>query len=432
MTPGVVIVGAGHAGARCAHALRQAGYAGSVTLLGDEGAEPYERPPLSKSFLLEDGRLAPIAPAASYAAAGIVLRPSARAIAIDPAARRVDLADGASIDYRHLVLATGSVARMPAFTGHEPGDVLALRNAADAARLRKVLRPGQRVLLIGGGFVGLEVAASATRLGCRVTVVEKQPRLLPRAVSAWAAERVLALHAGQGVEVRLGRAPVDIVRAGPAFRYVLDDGTQGEADVVLAGMGAMPDVALAERAGLAMNPPPVHGVLVDAACRTSAQGIHAIGDIAAPRDASGGCRIRLESWENAERQAARAAAAIVRTEQGDEPSPAEAAADEAPWFWTDQFDMNLQIVGWPAGATRYVAREAGAGKAVGFHFDAAGVLGGAELFNSGRGRRIVRQLVAAGRGVAAAELADPAVPLATALRNAQQRGPAAAPNDSRS
>lgn len=429
MMSGVVIVGGGHAGARCAHALRQAGYAGPVTLLGDEGVEPYERPPLSKSFLLDDGRLAPIAQAASYAAAGIALRPSARAIAIDPAKQSVDLADGASIGYRHLVLATGSVARMPAFAGLERGDVLALRNAADAARLREALRPGRRVLLIGGGFVGLEVAASATRLGCRVTVVEKQPRLLPRAVSAWAAERVLALHAGQGVAVQLGRAPVDIVRAGAAFRYVLDDGSQGEADVVLAGMGAMPDVALAERAGLAMNPPPVHGVLVDAACRTSAEGIYAIGDIAAPRDASGAGRVRLESWENAERQAARAAAAIARAEQGDGPLPAASAADEAPWFWTDQFDMNLQIVGWPAGAATHVARETGAGRAVCFHFDAAGVLVGAELFNSGRDRRIVRQLVAAGGGVNAADLADPAVPLATALRSAQQRSPAAAPGN---
>jgi len=426
MTPGVVIVGGGHAGTRCAHALRQAGYAGTVTLLGDEGVAPYERPPLSKAFLLDaDGGLAPIVPEASYAAAGIDLRPSSRAVDIDPAARRVDLADGSSVAYRHLVLATGSVARLPAFGGLRDGDILSLRNAADARRLKDALTPGRRVLLIGGGFVGLEVAASASRLGCRVTVIEKQARLLSRGVSAWAAERVLALHAGQGVEVILGRAPVDIVRAGAAFRYVLDDGAEGEADVVLAGMGAVPDVALAERAGLAMSPPPVLGVEVDERCRTSVDGIYAIGDIAAQADAGGTGRTRLESWENAERQAARAAAAIARAERGEpDEAPGAFPAGEVPWFWTDQFDANLQIVGRAAGAAAHVERESGPGKAACFHFDAEGVLVGAELINSGRDRRIARQLVAAGRGADAAELADPSVPLATALRNAQQRCPA--------
>ncbi|CEJ19431.1 pyridine nucleotide-disulphide oxidoreductase, classI(partial sequence) protein [Ralstonia solanacearum IPO1609] len=296
----MVIVGAGHVGGRAALALREAGWQGPIALIGEEPHAPYERPPLSKGVLTgaQSAHDCRIGPPGIYAAQAIDTRLHTRVERIDRAARAVVLADGRRLAYARLLLATGGQARALAIPGAQWCGVQPLRTLDDAQCLRERLRPGARVVVIGGGFIGLEVAASARALGCTVCVVEGGPRLLGRAVPAALAERVEALHRWHGVEIRLAATPVAL-HAAPGADAVcaveLAGGERLPCDTVVVGIGIVPNVALAQAAGLAVD----NGIVVDATLRTADAAIYAAGDVCAFPAVLSGRPTRQETWRNA-------------------------------------------------------------------------------------------------------------------------------------
>jgi 3-phenylpropionate/trans-cinnamate dioxygenase ferredoxin reductase subunit len=415
----VVIVGGGQAGARSAAALRKAGFEGAISLVGEEAVLPYERPPLSKEVLLgsTDPATLRIYDDTFYRDQRVDLLLGSTVAGFDVAARTVQLAGARTLAYDKLVLATGARARTIEIAGIDHDRILTLRSIADAKRLRQCLQAGQRVVLIGGGFIGLEVAASAARNGCRVTVIEARPQLIERAIGPVVASRLAALHRQHGVILKTTCAIERGQQSASGLLLLLSDGSRVEADVIIAGIGAIPNMELAMHAGLSCST----GIHVDASCRTSAPHVFAAGDVACQFNPLYGERLRLESWENAEHQAAIAAAAILGSWHDDAGVDAIAAPDRSrlpswvPWFWTDQFDLNLQIVGLVAGSDRVAVRgNPDSAAFLIFHFR-QDRLTGAELFNCGRERRVVRQLVASGSRFDEKALADPAIPLKTLL-----------------
>lgn len=342
----IVIVGAGQAGAVAAASLRQLGYRGGLTLVGQEAHPPYERPPLSKAVLQGTATHAEAAvhPAGFYAENDIALLTETAVAALDPAARTVRLADGRTLPYDRCLLATGGHAReLPALPRGRAG-VHYIRTLDDALDLRAALRPGVRAAVIGGGFLGLEVASTARELGAKVTVIENGSRLLERAlpaiVSDWLAERVRA----SGVDLRLGGA-IAAIGDGPPYAITLADGTQVNADLIVVSIGLAPEVTLARQAGLPLDDN--GGICVDSQARTADPQVYAAGDCASQPRACLGTAARFESWQNANEQA-RAAAAVML---GLAP-----AAEPYPWFWTDQYGCNIQILGLPQPGLRYVCR----------------------------------------------------------------------------
>lgn len=342
----IVIVGAGQAGAVAAASLRQLGYRGGLTLVGQEAHPPYERPPLSKAVLQGTATHAEAAvhPAGFYAENDIALLTETAVAALDPAARTVRLADGRTLPYDRCLLATGGHAReLPALPRGRAG-VHYIRTLDDALDLRAALRPGVRAAVIGGGFLGLEVASTARELGAKVTVIENGSRLLERAlpaiVSDWLAERVRA----SGVDLRLGGA-IAAIGDGPPYAITLADGTQVNADLIVVSIGLAPEVTLARQAGLPLDDN--GGVFVDSQARTADPQVYAAGDCASQPRACLGTAARFESWQNANEQARAAAAAMLGL------AP---AAEPYPWFWTDQYGCNIQILGLPQPGLRYVCR----------------------------------------------------------------------------
>lgn len=399
---GVVIVGAGHAGGSAAALLRQNGYAGPITLVGEEPLAPYQRPPLSKAWLKGEVGAADLLlrPAAFYDERDIALRLSTRVTAIDPVARSVTLDDGARLSYDTLILATGSrLRRLPAPGADLPG-VLELRSAADAERIRAALGPGRRLAVIGGGYVGLEVAASARALGAEVTVFEREPRLLARVASPELSAYFADLHRAHGVRVETGAGIAALeARDGRVGAVTLDDGRRFDCDVAVVGIGALAESSLAAAAGVDCN----DGIVVDDACRTSIDGIHAIGDCTRRPVPRYGRSLRLESVPNALEQAKQVAAHL-----SGKPAPKV----EAPWFWSDQYDTRLQIAGMAFDVERTVVRgDPGAGKFAVFHLGAGGVVQAVEAINAPQDFVAGKMLVGAAKAVDPARLADPAVPL---------------------
>lgn len=338
----VVIIGAGHAGGTAAALLRQYGHEGPIVLAGEEPAAPYQRPPLSKAWLKGEADLEALLlrPESFYAEHGIELRTGVTAIAIDAGARMVTFDDGTIEPYDALILATGSTARRLAIPGGDRADLLELRTLADAERLKAALGPGRRLAIVGGGYVGLEAAASARALGAEVVVIERMDRVLARVASETLSSFFTARHRREGVEILTGAE----VSAFEDTGVHLVDGREIEADAVLVGVGALASDQLARAAGLVCG----NGVVVDETARTSDPAIWAIGDMTfRPVPTHGGHRHRLESVPNALEQAKQAAAAIVGRAA---PSP------EVPWFWSDQYDLKLQIAGLPDGADRQIVR----------------------------------------------------------------------------
>lgn len=404
MSDRIVIVGAGQAGGRAAEALRAEGFAGEVLLIGEERHEPYERPALSKGVLLESEQpsRAILHPRDWYAARRIELRTCTRVEAIAPARRSVVTADGQRIEYTKLLLCTGSRVR-PLPGAPDLRGVHYLRTLEEAGRLRAALQRGLRLVVIGGGFIGLEVAASARKRGLAVTVIERQPALLDRALPPEIAGQVEALHRAQGVALRMGAAVTRIRGEGTVQSVELADGSVIPADLVVIGIGIIPNTELAEAAGAASS----DGIVVDEYCRTSLEEVYAAGDVTNHYNPILDRRIRLESWQNAQNQAI--AAARIMT------GPAQPYA-EVPWFWSDQFGANIQVVGvtepgleivWrgertPAGGT--------AGRCMAFGL-ADGRVRLAAGFNMGAEIRFARKLIESGAQVAARRLADSAVKL---------------------
>ena len=338
----VLIIGAGHAGGTAAALLRQYGHEGPIVLAGEEPAAPYQRPPLSKAWLKGEADLEALLlrPEVFYAEHDIELRTGVTATAIDAAGRTVAFADGTVENYDALVLATGSTARKLAIPGADRPDLMELRTLADAEQLKAALGPGRRLAVVGGGYVGLEAAASARALGAEAVVIERMDRVLARVASETLSAFFAAHHRSHGVEV-LTSAEVTGFEDGGVR---LGDGRLIKADAVLVGVGALACDGLARTAGLACE----NGVVVDETARTSDPAIWAIGDMTfRPIPAHGGRRHRLESVPNALEQAKQAAAAITGRAP---PTP------EVPWFWSDQYEIKLQIAGLPDGADRQVVR----------------------------------------------------------------------------
>jgi len=345
--PHVVVVGAGHAGGAVVAMLRQFGWQGAISLIGEEALPPYERPPLSKAWLkgeVDDSKLL-LRPAQFYADNDIALHLSTRVAAIDRAPRRVRLDDGAALSYDHLILAFGSRARHLPLPGIDLAGVLELRTVVDADRLKAALGPGRRIAIIGGGYIGLEVAASARALGAEAIVLEREDRLLARVACPILSDFFLDYHGARGVAFELGCRIEALVgdTAGSVNAVRLSDGRMIGCDVVLVGVGAVANDALARDAGLQCD----NGIIVDLAARTNDPAVFAIGDCTRRPLPLYDRTFRLESVPNALEQAAQAAAAICQ-----KPPP----APEVPWFWSDQYDRHLQIAGLPFDAAQTVLR----------------------------------------------------------------------------
>lgn len=326
---GIVILGAGHGGAQLAASLRDEGYPGAITLVSDEADLPYHKPPLSKSFMKEaDTPLQPLRGPSFYADMSIDLALGIAVTQIDCAAQRVIFATGSVLDYDQLVLATGTTARRLTVPGADLPHVFHLRSASDARAMRSALPSVARVVVIGGGFIGLEAAAMLAARGLSVQVVEMAPQVLGRAVSPAVAQAVADSLTSLGVALHLGASISQVRPDGVA----LQGGSVLPADMVVVGIGAVPEVALAQAAGLACE----NGILTDALLATSDPHIHAIGDCAAYPQAQLGRMARLESVQNATDQAR----VLAKTLTGN-----PAVYDALPWFWSDIGTQKLQIAG---------------------------------------------------------------------------------------
>jgi 3-phenylpropionate/trans-cinnamate dioxygenase ferredoxin reductase subunit len=338
MPQNVLIVGAGQAGAQAAAALRSEGFAGTITLVGGETHLPYQRPSLSKALLLgkHDADATIWRPASFYEEQRIALRLGTPVCELDRAAQTIRLADGDVLAYDRLVLATGTRPRRLGVPGADRPELHYLRTLADAALLKGALLPGRRAVVIGGGFIGLEVAATARQLGVSVTVVEAQSRLMARSVARGTSDTFRRLHESRGVAVQL-ETGVEAIEAGNPIKVATHRGRLG-CDLALVGIGAVAHDEIAAAAGLET----ANGIVVDAMGRTADPAIFAIGDCAVVADPASGRHLRLESVQNAVDQG-RAIAALILGRP--------AAANPIPWFWSDQYDTKLQIAGVARGET---------------------------------------------------------------------------------
>ena len=402
----VVIIGAGQAGAWVAATLRAEAPDARIVMIEAEAHAPYERPPLSKAILAGTAEPASAAlrPPGFWEGAGIRFVPGRRAVAIDRRAGRVLLDDGTSEPYGALVLATGAEARaLPAPTD-AGAHVHLLRTLDDALALRPRLVPGARIVAIGAGFVGLEVAATAREAGCSVGVLEAAPSALGRVLDPAVAEAIVDLHRRNGVEVAFG-VQVSAIGAAPGggARVDLADGRSLGADAVVVGIGARPCDDLARAAGIACD----DGIVTDTAGRTSDPAIFAAGDVARQMHPLVGRALRLESWQNAQNQGI----ALGKVLAGQPAPPAE-----VPWFWTDQFGANFQMCGAPAAWDRVIWR---GGPEEG-RWSVLYLLGGravaANTFNAARDMRALRRLVEVGAAVDPDRFADPATNLLALMR----------------
>lgn len=344
-----LIVGASHGGVACAYALRQEGWAGRIVLIDRDPELPYHRPPLSKGYLNGGGAPADylLRSADSYAQQRIELRLGEGVANVDPEQRRLRLDSGEELDYDQLVLATGARPFLPPLPGLADCPVaVPLRTLADVGSLRDALggeATGKRAVVIGGGYIGLEVAASLRKLGVAVTVLEREGRLLARVTAPEMSAYFADLHARHGVDLRTGAEVTAISRDDGDWTVHCADGTAHPADLIVVGVGIRLNTELATAAGLDVD----DGIVVDGACRTSDPHIYAIGDCTRHRNPFYGRQLRLESVQNAEEQGAVAAAALCG-------KPAD--YDAIPWFWSDQYDSKLQIVGLASGYDDIVLR----------------------------------------------------------------------------
>nr|WP_314085666.1 FAD-dependent oxidoreductase [uncultured Shinella sp.] len=388
-----VIVGAGECGARAAFALREKRFDGTLTLIGSETHLPYERPPLSKEALVAGAGPKFVAEPQRYVEAGIDLLLGRTVSEIDRAAKRVVLGDGTVVPYDRLLLATGARPRTLPGAAHG-GRILALRSYDDAARIREHLVEGSHIAILGGGFIGLELAASACTLGASVTLVEGLPRVLTRGVPAEIAEIVASRHAAEGVDILCGAKVAGVEERAGEVAISLGDGRIVSVDLLVVGIGAVPNTELAEAAGLTVE----NGIAVDGLLRTSDPDIFAAGDCTSyPLPLYGGRRIRLESWRNAQEQGQLAAANMLGGAE---------AHTAVPWFWSDQYDMTLQIAGLADGAATTVRRDMGEGAFILFHLDAEGRLIAAS--GIGPGNAVARDIRLAEMLIAARIHPDPA------------------------
>ncbi len=398
----VVIVGAGHGGAQCAIALRQQGFGGSIAMIGREPELPYERPPLSKEYFAREKSFERlyIRPAAFWADKAVEMQLGVAVTAVDPAAKRLTLSDGRTVGYGKLVWATGGEPRRLTCSGAALAGVHAIRTRADCDQLMGEIDGGARgIVVIGGGYIGLEAAAVLTKLGCRVTLLEALPRVLARVAGPELSAFYEAEHRAHGVDLRTGVAVDCLVGTDRVDGVKLADGSILPADAVIVGIGIVPAVEPLLAAGAAGG----NGVDVDEHCRTSLPGIYAIGDCAAfESDHAGGIRMRVESVQNANDQATCVARAITGDAQ-----PYAAF----PWFWSNQYDLKLQTAGLSVGHDRTVLRGDPATRSFAVAYLKDGRIIAIDAVNSVKDYVQGRKLIEAGARPDPAALADTAMPL---------------------
>ncbi len=382
----VVIVGAGQAGAALAARLRALGHDGQIVMIGDEPSPPYQRPPLSKAYLLgemEEERLW-LRSADFYAENTIDLRLGAKVSAIDPASKTLTVGNE-SLTYDHLALTTGSTPRhLPAAIGGDLGGVYTVRTLADVDTMRAEFQPGRRVIIVGGGYIGLEAAAVAAKLGLAVTVLEMAPRILQRVASPETSAHVGALHRAHGVTILAETGLDRLLGEGRVTAVRLKDGRDLPADFVIVGVGITPNDQLAKAAGLTID----NGIATNEFGQTSDPAIWSAGDCASfPWN---GTRIRLESVGNAIDQAECVAANILGAG-----TPYQAR----PWFWSDQFDLKLQIAGLNTGYDHITTRQ-GEGEAVSFWYYRGQTLLAVDAMNDPRAYMVGKRLIESGKSPA--------------------------------
>lgn len=341
----ILIIGGGQAGAQAIDTLRREGFDGRLTLIGDEPELPYQRPPLSKKFL--SGEMAAdrllFRHRSFYDEHKIELKLGRKAVRIDAPARQVELADGEKMAYDRLLLCLGAQSRLLTCPGATLAGVHYLRSIKDVAPIQAGFKPGARVVVIGGGYIGLETAATCRKMGCEVTVLEMAGRIMNRVVAPCVSAYFAAEHRNHGVNVLCNVRVIRLEGAGRVQRVVCADGSSYAADLVVVGVGAVATTDLADAAGLTCD----NGIVVDEFCRTSDASIYAAGDCTNHPSPRFGRRVRLESVDNAFEQAKTAALNLL-----DRP----VAHDRVPWFWSDQFDNKLLIVGLPQDHDRQVLR----------------------------------------------------------------------------
>ncbi|WP_042395285.1 NAD(P)/FAD-dependent oxidoreductase [Streptacidiphilus carbonis] len=398
-----VIVGAGLGGAKAAQALREQGFQGPLVLIGEEREHPYERPPLSKGYLLgKDPReKAFVHPRQWYADHDVDLRLGATASALDPGAHRLTLSDGSRVDYAKLLLTTGASPRPLQVPGADLDGVLYLRTLADSDRLKTVFRSGARITVVGAGWIGLETAAAARAAGAEVVVLESAELPLLRVLGPEAAQVFADLHRDHGVDLRLG-VQVDSItgESGTVTGVLLADGTRIESDAVVVGIGVAPNTGLAGAAGLSVD----NGVVTDERLRTSAPDIYAAGDVASARHPLLGRHIRVEHWANALNQPQTAARAMLGQ---------DVVYDRLPYFFSDQYDLGMEYTGYvePGGYDRVVFRgDTAAREFIAFWLAGDRVLAGMNV-NVWDVVEPVQALIRSGAAVDPARLADPQVAL---------------------
>ena len=396
-TESIVIIGAGHAGGRAAEAMRAAGHAGRITLVGAESHVPYERPPLSKELLAGtmDVEKTYLNPDSFYEENDIQLHLGVTAQEIERNLGRVRLDDDTDVAFDKLLLATGGRVRKLSCEGADLKGVHYIRDLTDTLTLRPELQEGTRLCVIGGGFIGLEVAATARKRGCHVTVVELADEVLARVADPSVGALVADRHRAQGVHVLTGASVERIEGDAEVAEVICTDGETIEADLVVAGIGILPNMEIAAEAGIECG----NGIKTDEFGRTSAKGIFATGDVAFHYNPLMGRHLRLESWANAQNGGIRVAQNMVGEMQ---------PFAEVPWFWSDQFDLNLQVAGAPESWDRVVVRgDPAADKGIVFYMTGARVVG-VTSFSLGRDMRFCKALIESGKEVADADLADEA------------------------
>lgn len=413
----IIIVGTGHAGTQLAASLRQDGYAGDIALIGDDTDLPYHKPPLSKAFLKDsEAELQLLRPEDFYARNRVELMLGRRVTAIDRAARRVMLDGGSAISYDRLVLATGARQRMPDLPGIDLGGVVALRNRADGLRLRAATADAEDVVVLGGGFLGMELASTFAALGRNVTVIEAAPRILGRAVAPQISEHLAAGAIAAGVRILTATTLRGIEgRNGRVSHVVTADGECIAVRIVVVGIGVVPNQELAQQAGIAC----ANGIIVDRSFRTSHPDVYAIGDVASYEHWMAGRILRLESVQNATDQARAVAKSILGT-------PADFRA--VPWFWSDQGDAKLQMVGLSFDADEHIVRgENGAPSFSVFHYREGRLLS-IDSINRPADHMLGRKMLAAGFSPPSAAVKDISVDLRALADHAlARRDDAAAP-----
>ncbi|MCU0977029.1 MAG: FAD-dependent oxidoreductase [Steroidobacteraceae bacterium] len=400
MEGNVVIVGASHAAAQAVDSLRREGFSGRLVLVGDEPELPYQRPPLSKKYLageFDPARLW-IRPASFYEQQRCEVRLGRRAVAIDRERQSLALDDGSVLPYDALLLATGGRVRPATVPGAQLAGIHYLRTRADVDGIRADLAPGRRAVIVGAGYIGLECAASCAKLGLSVTVLEMAPRVMSRVVAPEMSAFYQAEHASHGVDLRLNTT-VAAFEGGPRVSGVVcSDGSRFPADLVIVGIGIVPNVELAAEAGIACD----NGIAVDEFCRTSDPKVYAIGDCCSHPSPHYRRRIRLESVDNAFEQAKTAAANICGR---------EVRHDKIPWFWSDQYDHKLQIVGLSQDYDRVVLRGDPATRSFSCCYLKGRELVALDAVNQPRDFMVAKKVIAERVPLDLGRLGDPAVSL---------------------